>query len=190
MAQTNKQVTEPVTAVFTLTVDAGEEQAFEHMMHDVHRVARTYPGHMGVTTLKSPTKKNNYQIVLRFDSATHLENWLSSDKRRRLMEPIQKIAHPESTVKAGGLETWFDLPGQAVIPPPRWKMAITTSIAIYPLSLLYSYFIVPHVTTWKIPVRSLFLPVFAPIILTYLFMPYLTQHVLKRWLYKNPQKAP
>lgn len=33
-----------------------------------------------------------------------------------------------------GLETWFTLsPGEAIVPPPRYKMAIVTWIAMFPL---------------------------------------------------------
>lgn len=183
MAQNDKFSNEPVTTVFSWSVKKGKEQVFEHLMHDVHRVARTFPGHMGVTTLKSPTGKNNYQTVLRFDNTRHLEAWLNAPIRKKLMEPFNDIAKSDSFNEATGLETWFEIPGQPVVSPPRWKMAITTCIAIYPLSLLFAYFLTPHISSWPVVVRALFLPVFAPIILTYLFMPFLTQHILKRWLY-------
>jgi|SRR5882757_390638 len=176
---------EPVTAVFGWTVEQGKEQLFEQMMHDVHKVARTFPGHMGVTTLKSPTQKSSFQVVLRFDTARHLEAWLSSSIRQKMMKPLEEIAHADTATKATGLETWFEIPGQLVTPPPRWKMVVTTFIAIYPLSLLYGLFLASATTTWPTWIRALFLPIFAPIILTYLFMPFLTQRVLKRWLYKG-----
>jgi hypothetical protein len=102
-----------------------------------------------------------------------------------MMKPMEEITITENTVKATGLETWFDIPGQYVIAPPRWKMVITTFIAIYPLSLLYALYLAPHIISWPVLVRALFLPVLAPVILTYLFMPFLTQRVLKRWLYKS-----
>jgi antibiotic biosynthesis monooxygenase (ABM) superfamily enzyme len=171
-------------------VKQDEEPAFEHVMHDIHEVAQTFPGHMGVTTLKSPTQKGTLQTILRFDNIEHLEAWLNSPIRHKMVNLLEEIAHSEVVTKATGLETWFDIPGQSVVPPPRWKMATTTFIAIYPLSLLMSYFLLPHIISWPIPIRSLFLPIFAPIILTYLFMPFLTQRVLKHWLYKtmSPQQ--
>ena len=175
---------EPVTVVFNWQVKNGKEHLFEVMMHDIHKVARTFPGHLGVTTLKSPTGGNSFQTVLRFDNATHLNAWLSSPIRQKMAGLLEKVAHAE-TVKASGLETWFDIPGQAVSPPPRWKMVITTFIAIYPLSLIYAFFIAPNTTDWPTAVRALILPIAAPVILTYLFMPFLTQKILKHWLYKQ-----
>jgi antibiotic biosynthesis monooxygenase (ABM) superfamily enzyme len=183
-AKAKQLYNEPVTTVFSWTVDKGKERAFEHMMHDIHKVARTFPGHLGVTTLKSPAREGSFQTVLRFDNTRHLEAWLNSPIRQKMMQPLEEMVHKDIAAKATGLETWFEIPGQQVVPPPRWKMVITTFIAIYPLSLLYTLYLAPHILKLPAPVRALFLPVLAPVILTYLFMPFLTQHVFKRWLYK------
>lgn len=188
MSRSNTAYNEPVTAVFTWKVQAGKEELFQKLMHDVHKVARTFPGHMGVTLLKSPQEKNDFQMVLRFDTARHLDNWLSSPERQTLMVPIAEIAGAKPPAKASGLETWFELPGQVISPPPKWKMVIVTLIAIYPLSLLYALFVAPHTVDWFVLLRALILPVCAPIILTYLFMPFLTQHAFRRWLYPSSKR--
>jgi antibiotic biosynthesis monooxygenase (ABM) superfamily enzyme len=185
MARSNNFSNEPVTAVFSWRVAHGNEKIFEHMMHDIHKVARTFPGHMGVTTIKSPSDKESYQTVLRFDTTMHLTEWLSSDIRQKMMKPLEKYANLDTAGKSTGLETWFVVPGLRSTAPPRWKMALTTFIAIYPISLLYTLYLTPHIVDWPAAVRALVLPIIAPIILTYLFMPFLTQLVLKRWLYKN-----
>jgi antibiotic biosynthesis monooxygenase (ABM) superfamily enzyme len=176
---------QPVTIMWSWTVKPGKEELFGKMMHNIHKVARTFPGHMGVTTLQSPTKQDNFETILRFDTVPHLENWLNSDIRQKMIKPLSEIAHEETVSKSTGLETWFELPGHATAPPPRWKMVIATFLAIYPLSLIYAYFVVPDTIDWPTAARALILPIFAPLILTYLFMPFLTQRVLKRWLYKE-----
>jgi antibiotic biosynthesis monooxygenase (ABM) superfamily enzyme len=185
MAQSYNFSNEPVTAVFSWTVKEGKEKVFEAMMHDMYKVARTFPGHMGVTTIKSPSRKHSFQIVLRFDNAAHLEAWLNSPVRQKMLAPLERVAHTEASVKASGMETWFEIPGQQVVPPPKWKMVVTTFIAIYPVSLLYALYLAPNIVDLPAVVRALFLPIIAPIILTYLFMPFLTQRVLNRWLYKR-----
>jgi len=184
MANSSIPSSEPATAVFSWTVKPGMEQLFEQRMHEIHRVARTYPGHMGVTTIKSPGRNDSFQTVLRFDTQSHLEAWLRSPTRRQLAQSLEEVAHNDTTKKATGLETWFEIPGQSVTPPPRWKMVSVTFFAIYPISLAYGLFLAPRIVDWPVWVRSLCLPIFAPLILTYLFMPFLTQRVLKRWLYK------
>ncbi len=184
MTKGNVASDEPVTVLFNMTVHQGKENEFETLMHELHKAARTFPGHMGVTTLKNPASTGGRQTVLRFDNEQHLQDWLSSPIRKKLMQHINEIADSENYREATGLETWFDIPGQRVTPPPRWKMVIATFIAIYPLSLIYGFFIAPNTLSWPTPVRALILPIGAPIILTYLFMPFLSQRVLKRWLYR------
>ncbi len=183
MART-QQIEEPGTVVFIWTVRPGKEEQFERLLHEVHKVARTFPGHMGVTTLKSHTQKGNFQTILRFDTTKHLDDWLDSPIRKKMVKKLENVAHVDASPKTTGLETWFEIPGQ-VIPPPRWKMVVATFIAIYPIALIYGYFVTPHVLTWPTPAKALFLPVFAPALLTYFLMPFLTQRVLKRWLYKT-----
>ena len=184
MKQVKKFGIEPVTIVFSWTVKPGKTQDFQNWMHRVHREALKWPGHLGVTTLRPPNGRGDYQTVLRFDSYEHLENWLNSDDRHRLMESLDNIAQLQ-TDKATGMETWFDIPGKLLTPPPRWKMAITTMIAIYPIALVFAIFVNPHVTRWSVVLRAALIPIFGPLILTYLFMPLLTQKLFKKCLYKN-----
>ena len=100
------------------------------------------------------------------------------------MNSLGDIAQTQSE-KASGLETWFNIPGQLVTPPPKWKMALTTITVIYPIALFFAVFVTPHVTNWTVFLRAALVPIFGPIILTYLFMPFLTRKVLRSWLYRN-----
>jgi len=184
MSQVKKSIREPVTAVFSWTVRPEKAEDFQKWMHKVHMAAEKWPGHLGVTTLRPPSGRNDYHTVLRFDSYKHLESWLNSKERNELMNSLGDIAQTQ-TEKASGLETWFDIPGQLVNPPPRWKMATTTIIAIYPIALLVNIFIVSHVVSWPVIFRAAIVPIVGPIVLTYSFMPFLTRKVLKSWLYRD-----
>ncbi len=64
-------------------------------------------------------------------------------------------------------------------------MVAVTFTAIYPIGLVFGYFINPHIKTWPVPLRALLLPIVAPILLTYVLMPWLTQKVFRYWLYKQ-----
>src|SRR5271170_4137037 len=112
MAKENDSLSnEPATALFSLTVKQGKEAEYEDLMHRLNKVARTFPGHMGVTTLKNPARRGSRQTILRFDNTKHLEDWLHSPIRKKLMEPINEIADSSAFTEATGLETWFDIPG-------------------------------------------------------------------------------
>lgn len=184
MEKVNELSSEPITALFSWNVKQGKEQEFQQLVHELDKAERKFRGHLGITTLKNPARKNNFQIIIRFDCTKHLDDWLNSPVRKKLIKPLEAIAEASSFKEATGLETWFDIPGQQVSLPPRWKIVVTTFIAIYPLSLLYGLFVATNIATWPVELRALVLPAFAPVLLTYILMPFLTQHVLKGWLYK------
>lgn len=184
MTKEVKIFSEPVTTVISWIVKPGNEQTFKERMHEVHKAARQFPGHMGVTTLQSSTNKSNFYTVLRFDSSYNMHIWLNSPERRKLIKPIYKIARINTNTESTGLETWFNLPGTGILAPPKWKMIITTFIGLYPQSLLFTLFVTPFILNWPSIFRAAVLPIIAPIILTYWIMPFLTQKLLKPWLYK------
>lgn len=64
-------------------------------------------------------------------------------------------------------------------------MVTTTFIGIYPLSLLFNAYVSPRLITWPLYLRAIVFSIAAPILLTYLLLPLLTQKVLKGWLYKS-----
>jgi uncharacterized protein len=185
MAKEIKIFSEPVTMVYSWIVKPGKEELFKEKMHEIHKVARRFPGHMGVTTLQSQSSKNSFSTVLRFDSADNMHTWLNSPERRKLILPIYKIAQINKNAEATGLETWFNLPGITTSAPSKWKMVTTTFIGLYPLSLLFTLFIAPYILKWPSVFRAAVLPIVAPTLLTYWIMPFLTQKVLKPWLYKH-----
>jgi antibiotic biosynthesis monooxygenase (ABM) superfamily enzyme len=182
MPSTN-QTREPVTAIFSWTVKSGKESDFQAAMHHVHQAAKTFPGHLGITTFRSPTSKSTYFTVLRFDSPDHMHSWMKSAARHDLIQEVFKTASLDTDFEAPGLETWFELPGQTQPAPPKWKMVTAIFIAIYPLSLLFNIFVAPHLVSWPVILRSLVFSVIAPTLLTYFLMPFVSQKLLKRWLY-------
>jgi antibiotic biosynthesis monooxygenase (ABM) superfamily enzyme len=175
---------QPVTVVFSWNVQRGKEKEFMGWMHGITKAATRWPGHLGVTTLRPPGGSGIYHSILRFDTGAHLRAWLNSNERAEWIHQLRGIAGVANSTKATGLESWFDLPGQSFTAPPKWKMVVVTFIAVYPLSLLLGAFVSPHILTVNIFMRALLFPVVVPIILTYFSMPFLTQRIFKRWLYK------
>jgi len=79
---------------------------------------------------------DEYQIVFSFDHASSLERWQNSEERRRWNEWARDLIHEEPRIRVlTGLETWFTLPSrEGAPPPPRYKMAIITWLAVFPLA--------------------------------------------------------
>lgn len=81
-----------------------------------------------------------------------------------------------------GLETWFVIPGQkAVIPPPRWKMALVTILGVWPASILVPWVLNPFMIGMPWPLQAFFVAVGIVAILTWAIMPVLVR-ILNRWL--------
>jgi antibiotic biosynthesis monooxygenase (ABM) superfamily enzyme len=169
------------TEVITWSVVPGREAEFEAWAHDMTAAATRHEGHLGAAWLRPDAPGGAYQVVVRFTSAELLEQWMSSEERAQHLAKLEGIATAESLRKTG-LETWFSLPGQSVLPPPKWKMALVTLAAIYPLSILFNWLVVPSVKTWPLAAHAALFPLALVPLLTFLIMPRLSR-LLRQWLY-------
>ena len=91
--------------------------------------------------------------------------------------------------KITGLEYWFTLPDKAFqAPPPRYKMAIATIIALYPTVKVVgtiSNYLTDYTSISFHPLIELTATV---LLMTYLVMPVVIR-LLAFWLYKDGKKA-
>lgn len=73
-----------------------------------------------------------------------------------------------------------------VTPPPRWKMAIVTWIAIYPIITVLLLMLGPILLgSLPIPVVTLVLSVTLVVLMTFIVMPLLTR-AFRPWLQRGP----
>lgn len=176
----------PVTVLVARRAKRGREAAFEAHLEGV-TAAAGFPGHLGATIFppRGPDDRE-YSILFRFDHQSNLRRWEESDERKAWLAKARELAEDEPRIRIlTGLETWFTLPvGEAVIPPPPWKMALVSLVAIWPLTMLANSFIGPQLTALPIPLRTLILvAITIPIpMMTWVVMPRLTR-LLRRWLY-------
>ena len=172
------------TDVITWHVTAGREAEFEAWAHEMTGLASRQEGHLGAAWLRPNDPGGDYQVVVRFTTDTLLDRWMSSDLRRRQVAKLDGIATAEE-VRQTGLETWFSLPGLSVPPPPRWKMALVTFSAVYPIVIVFNWLVAGPIHGWPLLARSLVLPAFLVPMLTFVIMPRLSR-LLRRWLYQRP----
>jgi len=92
-------------------------------------------------------------------------------------------AGDESQVQSG-LETWFTLPDRPTPtnPPPKWKMALVTWLALLPMVIALSFILGPLDLPFLLNASvSTAIPV---VMLTWVIMPRVTQ-ALYGWLYRG-----
>lgn len=171
----------PVTEVFTWRVSQGKQGEFESWAHGITGAAAKFEGHLGAAWLRSEGEGNRYHTVVRFTSAHLLAKWLHSPERAQWIRQLKGIATKE-VARSTGMETWFSLPGQAVSAPPKWKMAVVTFCAIWPISILFDGLVAPSILGWPLPVRAAVFPLALVPLLTFLIMPNLSR-LLRHWLY-------
>ena len=177
---------QPVTVNIVRTVRPGEEEKFEALVRNFIPRALTFPGHMGVHVVKPAARTSrDYHVVIRFATGEQWQRFHAWPEYVEFRATIEPLLEREPCVQAmTGLESWFtvsDVPG-GLRPLPRWKMALVTLLAVYPVSLAMTLFIRPWVEHWPIWLQSLLFASGMVAILTWVVMPQLTR-LLAPWLY-------
>ena len=177
----------PVTAVASRRVKEGREEEFEEWVSGLLAAANEFPGYLGSEVLRpAEPDDDEYRIVFRFDHASNLERWESSQERRRLLGDVRPLLHEDEKVHVlTGLETWFTLsskPGEPA--PPRYKMAVVTWLAVFPL--ITAIFVVFRPVLSQLPflLRTLVLTLVMVTLMTYVVMPRMTR-LFSFWLFPD-----
>lgn len=134
--------TDPVTVVVTRIIKPGCEDAFRASVDDVRVIVAKYPGYKGLTLHAPRAGEDRWVLVYAFDTGAHLDAWLNSDQRTRWVAQADLLAEGGYThTTFSGMEPFFALPDSVArpSPPPKWKMAVTTAAAVWPLSQVLGY---------------------------------------------------
>ncbi len=189
MKPTSSPQRPPLAAKIVLErrVRPGHAAEFESWTRELIETAALSPAFQGSSVLSAGGSE--YFILLRFDSPDGLRAWQSSEYVENLLRAGDELSNAmDAPVVRTGLETWFHLPGLSVpaAPPPKWKMAIVTWMALLPQVLLLARVIPPWVPFLIGAALSTAIPV---VLLTWVVMPRLTRW-LQRWLYAGARPIP
>ena len=111
------------------------------------------------------------------------EAWEGSEERRRWLDKAEPLVKEQKVGRLTGLETWFTLPSKAGEPaPPRYKMAVVTWIAVFPLATVIFMILQPILGGVPAVLRTLVFTLIMVSTMTYLVMPRMTR-LFSFWLY-------
>jgi antibiotic biosynthesis monooxygenase (ABM) superfamily enzyme len=131
--------------------------------------------------METSTDSTVRHIIHRFRDKASLDAWENSEELGKLIAEVDNYSTPYLQ-KANGLETWFTLPDlRAIVPPPKWKMAIVAFIGAYCISSV-SLYVLSLLLEQQLLLINLFMNIILVIGLTYFAMPLLSR-LLRRWLY-------
>jgi antibiotic biosynthesis monooxygenase (ABM) superfamily enzyme len=171
------------SVIFTIKAKPGREEAIAEWAHRIVTTARAYEGSLAATVIGTPNT-GEYRVFHHFQGARSLQSWLESPERQRLLAEAESMLETTPTRQlVTGLEAWFHLPsqGRTMLPPSRWKMWLTSVLAIYPLILAFQAWLAPRMIHWPLALRAAVLPLVILTLMTYAVMPVVTR-ILKPWL--------
>jgi antibiotic biosynthesis monooxygenase (ABM) superfamily enzyme len=125
------------TMVITHRVRAEEHAEYERWLDEIEPLCRAWPGHLDWHILR-PVKglPETFTVVIRFDTRAHLQQWMESSQRARLLDKVRPLfVTPDDVHVSSGLDFWFVSAESNAKVPVRWKQYLMTWSAIYPLVL-------------------------------------------------------
>ncbi len=174
----------PVTIIVKRLPRQGKEKEFEKMLVDTSRDAMKFEGHLGVNIIRPIHPNGFYRIVFKFDSLKKYIKWEESNIRQSWIKQYNDISFGNDEIEIlNGLETWITLNGEeAIVPPPRYKVAIIVWLVIFPLSVLLNYLLNPFLSDIHFVVRSAAYSIILVMLMTYVLMPFMSK-LFHRWLH-------
>ncbi|HEU5431066.1 MAG TPA: antibiotic biosynthesis monooxygenase [Thermomicrobiales bacterium] len=127
----------PVSAVIATRVKPGQEAAFRAWEARIGAAQSRAPGFQGYrSTPPTPGVQDDWVTILRFDSEPHLNDWLKSPERQRLVDESAGFTD-ESHVRTvqTGFDQWFRSTGGP--PPAAWKQNMLVLLGLYPVVFLF-----------------------------------------------------
>ncbi len=174
-----------VTVVISRRVKPGYETEFEAFLEGVIGACGQFPGYLGSNIFRPANADDpEYRVIFKFSRLSHLRRWESSQERQFWFAQAEALTlHPPEIQVITGLETWFTLPGKPNLPPPpRYKMAIVTWLAVFPLITLISATLKQPLAELPLVLRVMVITAIAVPTMTYGLMPHMTR-LFAPWLY-------
>lgn len=174
----------PITVVAMHVVPKSMEEAFKSWVREIDEAARCFAGYKGVEHIHSRSSSDlEHFCIFRFDTEDHLDEWIRSEARERLLNDQRSCSTSLFTAPSfKSMDVLFEAPERANGVPAGYKRAIVTFMVIWPLV----HFVPPFMNTfisakWLVEPLSIAIIV---VLMTYIAMPFLTR-LLAKWLYRT-----
>lgn len=175
--------TKGVIAVITRNIKPGHEKDYDDWLRRYMILENKIPGYLGTTIIAPGGNTSSVRyIVNRFSDKVSMDTWESSAEALKLIEEANNYSTIHYT-SATGLETWFSVPDlKAIVPPPKWKMAIVAFIGAFCISSIARYIL--GLLGLSPLLTNVLMNIILVLGLTYLMMPILSK-LLRPWLYPS-----
>lgn len=127
-----------VTEVIFSKVKPGMADQFRAWAQRIQAAQALYPGYLGMY-LQPPTGggDGHWITILRYDSASHLEGWMTSRQRADLLEESREFMEREELIRVStAFPGWVPVDPVSGQGPPDWKTAMLVLLGLYPIVML------------------------------------------------------
>ncbi|MCO1659362.1 antibiotic biosynthesis monooxygenase [Pseudonocardia humida] len=182
-----------MTVVVTHRVKEEDTQAFLEWQQRLLAAEREVPGFRGSEIFRPVAGvQDEWTALYRFDSATSLDAWLTSARRKQLLEEGREFDDFQLRTVDNSFGNWFafDERGDDVPPPPsNAKSSLAVWLGLYPTVMVLSLglaWLLPGLPLWQSLLIGNLLSSF---VMSYLTMPHYANPMLRWWL-RPPAEAP
>lgn len=187
-AATTGSADQGATVVITHRIREGKHADYEAWLGEIAPLCKAAPGHLDwhiVRPIAGLTE--TYTVIIRFDTAANLTQWMESPARARLIEKVRPLfVTDDEFFVSSGLDFWFTPGGAKAMVPVRWKQYLVTWSAIYPLVLGVPLVVTPLLRSLRAPdnplLTALVVTGIVVFLMVYVVMPRYTK-LIKRWLF-------
>jgi antibiotic biosynthesis monooxygenase (ABM) superfamily enzyme len=179
-----------ITVSTMRTVKPGCEADFERALHDFVQRSLSLPGQLGVHIMRPApgSGSHEYGIVRKFKDRAALETFRMSPHYLEWNALAVDLTEGSGrTEELTGLESWFTLPGAALRPLPKWKMAIATFLGVFPVVMALNLTLGPLIRPWHFVLSGALFNACVVALLTWAVMPLITR-ALHGWLHADEKK--
>lgn len=140
--QSNRNVTE----VFVTRVTPENYDAYRAWASKIQQVEAGFPGYQGIYIQAPEKEKGGHWItILRFDTPEHLDHWLNSQERQRVLKESELIveelqSHRVVSPFAGWFSSISNITGES---PAVWKQTMLVLLVLFPIVMLELKFLHP-----------------------------------------------
>ncbi len=137
--------TTDVTEVIFSKVKSGKADLYREWAERIQKAQASYPGYRGMY-LQPPAggQAGHWTSILRYDTTEHLEAWMNSPERKKLLAETSEFIESEELMRlATAFPGWVPLDPLTGEPPPNWKTAMLVLLGLFPIVMLDMRFISP-----------------------------------------------
>lgn len=179
------EISDPlVTVVVSNRIADDRVEAFLDWRRQMAAAESRYPGFRGSEVFR-PIEglQDEWTTIYRFDTAEHLNAWLISPERRRMLAAGGFGDFTLRTVDQS-FGNWFAFDGPDAAPPSNFKTSIAVWLGLYPTVVLLTLVTAPlGLPFWLAMLVGNLLSSF---VMSYLTMPYYGTRILRWWLKPAP----